>query len=43
MSRKLDAAYKFGCGRYIQEENAIENHLYNELKHGKQGSVRCKG
>jgi len=33
MSRKLDAAYKFGCGRYIQEENAIEKHLYNELKH----------
>lgn len=32
MSRKLDIAYKFGCGRYIQEENAIENNLYRELK-----------
>ena len=32
MGRNYDIAYKFGCGRYIQEENAIENNLFNELK-----------
>ncbi len=32
MERKIDVAFKFGCGRYIQEENAIENNLYTELK-----------
>lgn len=32
MSKNYDVAFKFGCGRYIQEENAIENNLYNELK-----------
>ena len=33
MARNIDVAFKFGCGRYIQEENAIENNLYRELKH----------
>ena len=32
MEKNYDVAFKFGCGRYIQEENAIENNLYNELK-----------
>ena len=32
MARNIDVAFKFGCGRYIQQENAIENNLYNELK-----------
>lgn len=32
MGRNIDVAYKFGCGRYIQQENAIENNLYKELK-----------
>lgn len=32
MARNIDVAYKFGCGRYIQDENAIENNLYKELK-----------
>ena len=32
MARNYDVAFKFGCGRYIQEENAIENNLYKELK-----------
>lgn len=32
MAKNYDVAFKFGCGRYIQEENAIENNLYNELK-----------
>ncbi len=32
MERNIDVAYKFGCGRYVQQENAIENNLYNELK-----------
>ena len=32
MTRNIDVAYKFGCGRYIQGENAIADNLYNELK-----------
>lgn len=32
MAVNNDVAFKFGCGRYIQEENAIENNLYKELK-----------
>lgn len=32
MALNSDIAYKFGCGRYIQEENAIEKNLYRELK-----------
>ena len=32
MAINSDSAFKFGCGRYIQEENAIEKNLYNELK-----------
>ena len=40
MARNIDVAFKFGCGRYIQEENAIENHLYRELKHlGKKALI----
>lgn len=32
MALNSDIAFKFGCGRYIQERQAIENNLETELK-----------
>lgn len=32
MALNSDIAFKFGCGRYIQEQNAIEKYLATELK-----------
>lgn len=32
MALNSDIAFKFGCGRYIQEKNAIVNNLATELK-----------
>ena len=31
MALNSDLAFKFGCGRYIQERNAIVNNLETEL------------
>lgn len=42
MALNSDIAFKFGCGRYIQERQAIENNLKTELKRfGKKALFIC--
>ncbi|MBQ7822044.1 MAG: iron-containing alcohol dehydrogenase [Clostridia bacterium] len=42
MALNTDIAYKFGCGRYIQEKNAIEDNLAVELaRFGKKALFIC--
>ena len=42
MALNSDIAFKFGCGRYIQERGAIEKNLLTELKRfGKKTLFVC--
>ena len=42
MALNSDIAFKFGCGRYIQERGAIEKNLLTELKRfGKKALFIC--